>query len=42
MPPLSYLSFHLSRSLLPIARRDDTLPAGDKGFELAVALSWKC
>lgn len=32
MPPLSFLSFSLSRSFLPIARRDDTLPAGDKGF----------
>lgn len=32
IPPLSlFFSFALSRSLLPIARRDDTLPAGDKG-----------
>lgn len=31
MPPLSSRSFSLSRSRLPIARRDDTLPAGDKG-----------
>jgi len=30
MPRLSFISLFFSRSLLPIARRDDTLPAGDK------------